>query len=223
MPSSSRQPLRCARRDDGYVALDKATGVRRRHQHDLVPRRDGIDPGARRRSHADPERMPAWVAGRAQLGFVRTTGGSSRACRSTTSRRGCRRSSTRRSTSAADAPTPQTRAFQSSWGGLSIAESSALDVPVVTCNDSCLLSLQTSIKKARAQADRVDVARRARRSAIFVVRVTGKRRKLLGRTVPRIKQVGRVPLGKTDQGPQPVPLERRRCNGAPAEARASTC
>jgi hypothetical protein len=32
-----------------------------------------------------------------------------------------------------------------------------------------------------------------------VVRVTGKR-KLLGRTVPKIKQVGRVPLGKTRKG-----------------------
>ena len=31
------------------------------------------------------------------------------------------------------------------------------------------------------------------------MRVTGKR-KLLGRTVPRIKQVGRVPLGKTRKG-----------------------
>ena len=34
---------------------------------------------------------------------------------------------------------------------------------------------------------------------IFVVRVTGKR-KLLGRTVPRIRQIGRVPLGKTRKG-----------------------
>jgi hypothetical protein len=34
---------------------------------------------------------------------------------------------------------------------------------------------------------------------IFVVRVTGKR-KLLGRSVPRIRQIGRVPLGKTRKG-----------------------
>jgi hypothetical protein len=34
---------------------------------------------------------------------------------------------------------------------------------------------------------------------IFVVRVTGKR-KLLGRTVPRIRQIGRVPLGATRKG-----------------------
>ena len=34
---------------------------------------------------------------------------------------------------------------------------------------------------------------------IFVVRVTGKR-KLLGLTVPKIKQVGRVPLGRTRKG-----------------------
>jgi hypothetical protein len=34
---------------------------------------------------------------------------------------------------------------------------------------------------------------------IFVVRVTGKR-KLLGRSVPRIKRIGRVPLGATRKG-----------------------
>jgi hypothetical protein len=34
---------------------------------------------------------------------------------------------------------------------------------------------------------------------IFVVRVTGKR-KLLGRTVPRIRPIGRVPLGATRKG-----------------------
>ena len=45
----------------------------------------------------------------------------------------------------------------------------------------------------------VSTTTRTQTIGIFVVRVTGKR-KLLGRTVPRIKQVGRVPLGATRKG-----------------------
>jgi hypothetical protein len=99
----------------------------------------------------------------------------------------------------ADAPTPQTRAFQASWGGLSIAESSALDVPVVTCTTNCLQSLLTiSISKV-VLSPTVSTTTKTQTIGIFVVRVTGKR-KLLGRTVPRIRQIGRVPLGATRKG-----------------------
>ena len=98
----------------------------------------------------------------------------------------------------ADAPSPQTRAFQSGWGGLSLAESTALDIPVVTCATTCLQSLQTSLTKVALKPG-VSTTTTSQTIGIFVVRVTGKR-KLLGRTVPRIKQVGRVPLGKTRKG-----------------------
>ena len=45
----------------------------------------------------------------------------------------------------------------------------------------------------------VSTTTRTQTIGIFVVRVTGKR-KLLGRTVPRIRQIGRVPLGATRRG-----------------------
>jgi hypothetical protein len=99
----------------------------------------------------------------------------------------------------ADAPTPQTRAFQSSWGGLSIAESSSLDVPVVTCTTNCLQSLQTTSISKVVLSPTVSTTTKTQTIGIFVVRVTGKR-KLLGRTVPRIRQIGRVPLGATRKG-----------------------
>ena len=59
-------------------------------------------------------------------------------------------------------------------------------------------SLQTSLTAVPLKP-RVSTTTRSQTIGIFVVRVKGKR-KLLGRTVPRIKQVGRVPLGKTRKG-----------------------
>jgi hypothetical protein len=94
----------------------------------------------------------------------------------------------------AEAPSPQTRAFQDSWGGLSLAESSSLDLPVVTCGTSCLSSLQTALLTPK-----LSTTIKAQTVGIFVARVTGTR-KLLGRRVPRIKPVGRVPLGRTRKG-----------------------
>ncbi len=187
-----------SRRDDEYVALDKATGADADINTISFPAETALTPAPEPITSADPERMPAWSPGGLQLGFVRTTGGR-RVMPVYDLTPGLQAILNAPVDLGPDAPTPQTRAFQSSWGGLSIAESSALDVPVVTCNDSCLLSLQTSIKKAVLKPT-VSTSPKGQAIGIFVVRVTGKRRKLLGRTVPRIKQVGRVPLGKTIRG-----------------------
>jgi hypothetical protein len=141
--------------------------------------------------------MPAWSPGGLQLGFVRTTEGRRRLAIFDLTP-GLQTIVNPPIDLGADAPSPQTRVFQSNWGGLSIAESSALDIPVVTCNTSCILSLQTSLTKV-ALKPTVSTTTKTQTIGIFVVRVTGKR-KLLGRTVPRIRQVGRVPLGKTRKG-----------------------
>ena len=141
--------------------------------------------------------MPAWSPGGLQLGFVRTTGGR-RVLPVFDLTPGLQAILNPPIDLGADAPTPQTRAFQSSWGGLSIAESSALDIPVVTCTTTCLQSLQTSLTKVVLNPT-VSTTTPKQTIGIFVVRVTGKRT-LLGRTVPRIKQIGRVPLGATRKG-----------------------
>jgi hypothetical protein len=142
--------------------------------------------------------MPAWSPGGLQLGFVRTTGGR-RVLPVFDLTPGIQTILNPAIDLGADAPTPQTRAFQSSWGGLSIAESSALDVPVVTCTTNCLQRLQTTPLTKVVLSPTVSTTTKTQTIGIFVARVTGKR-KLLGRTVPRIRPVGRVPLGKTRKG-----------------------
>src|SRR5687768_12740628 len=185
------------RRGDRYVALDKTTGSDADIQTISFPDETTLTPAPTPITTTSPERMPAWSPGGLQLGFVRTTGGR-RVLPVFDLTPGIQTILNPAIDLGGDAPTPQTRAFQSSWSGLSIAESSALDVPVVTCTTTCLQSLQTSLTKV-VLSPTVSTTTRTQTIGIFVVRVTGKR-KLLGRTVPRIRQVGRVPLGATRKG-----------------------
>jgi len=185
------------RRGDQYVALDKTSGADANIQTISFPAETALTAAPTPITTADPERMPAWSPGGLQLGFVRTTGGR-RVLPVYDLTPGLQAILNPPIDLGADAPTPQTRAIQSSWGGLSIAESSALDVPAVTCTTTCLQSLQTSLTKVVLQPT-VSTTTKTQTIGIFVVRVTGKRN-LLGRTVPRIKQVGRVPLGATRKG-----------------------
>jgi hypothetical protein len=185
------------RRGDQYVALDKTTGSDADIQTISFPSETALTPAPTPITTADPERMPAWSPGGLQLGFVRTTGGR-RVLPVYDLTPGLQSILNPPIDLGADAPTPQTRAFQASWGGLSIAESSALDVPVVTCTTNCLQSLSTSLTKV-VLLPTVSTTTKTQTIGIFVVRVTGKR-KLLGRTVPRIRQIGRVPLGATRKG-----------------------
>jgi hypothetical protein len=141
--------------------------------------------------------MPAWSPGGLQLAFVRTTEGRRRLAIFDLTP-GLQTIVNAPIDIGADAPSPQTRVFQSSWGGLSLAESSALDVPVVTCGPNCVTSLQTALSSV-ALTPLVSTTTKSQTIGIFVARVTGKR-KLLGRRVPRIRPVGRVPLGKTRKG-----------------------
>jgi hypothetical protein len=186
------------RRGDRYVALDKTTGSDADIQTISFPSETALTPAPTPITSADPERMPAWSPGGLQLGFVRTTGGR-RVLPVYDLTPGLQAILNPPIDLGADAPTPQTRAFQTSWGGLSIAESSALDVPVVTCTTSCLQSLLTPSISKVVLSPTVSTTTRTQTIGIFVVRVTGKR-KLLGRTVPRIRQIGRVPLGATRKG-----------------------
>jgi hypothetical protein len=186
-----------ARRGDRYVAVDRTSGGDADIQTISFPAETSLTPAPAPITTTAPERMPAWSPGGLQLGFVRTTNGR-RQLAIFDLTPGLQTIVNPPIDLGADAPSPQTRAFQSGWGGLSLAESSALDIPVVTCSTSCVLSLQTSLTKV-ALKPAVSTTTKTQTIGIFVVRVTGKR-KLLGRTVPRIKQVGRVPLGKTRKG-----------------------
>ena len=185
------------RRDDQYVALDRTSAGDADIQTISFPAETSLTPAPAPITTAAPERIPAWSPGGLQLGFVRTTSGR-RTLAIFDLTPGLQTIVNPPIDIGADAPSPQTRAFQSSWGGLSIAESSALDIPVVTCGTSCVTSLQTNLARVPLKPG-VSRTVPGQSIGIFVVRVTGKR-KLLGRTVPRIRQVGRVPLGRTRKG-----------------------
>jgi hypothetical protein len=187
-----------ARSGDQYVALDKTIGSDADIQTISFPGETALTPAPSPITTSQPERLPAWAPGGLQLGFVRTTAGGRRTLPIFDLTPGLQTIVNPAIDIGPDAPSPQTRAFQSSWGGLSIAESSALDVPTVTCTTNCLRSLTTTITKVPLTPT-VSTTTRIQTIGIFVVRVTGKR-KLLGRSVPRIRPVGRVPLGKTRKG-----------------------
>jgi hypothetical protein len=185
------------RSGDRYVAMDKTTAGDADIQTISFPAETSLTPAPAPITTASPERLPAWSPGGLQLAFVRTTSGRRKLAIFDLTP-GLQTIVNSPIDIGADAPSPQTRAFQSSWGGLSLAESSALDIPVVTCTTTCLSSLKTTITKVALEPT-VSTTTKTQTIGIFVVRVIGKR-KLLGRTVPKIKQVGRVPLGKTRKG-----------------------
>ena len=185
------------RAGDHYVAMDKTTAGDADIQTISFPAETSPTPAPAPITTAAPERIPAWSPGGLQLAFIRTTDGRRKLAIFDLTP-GLQTIVNPPIDIGADAPSPQTRAFQSSWGGLSLAESSALDIPLVTCGASCILSMQTSLPKV-SLTPTVSTTTKTQTIGIFVVRVTGKR-KLLGRRVPRIKQVGRVPLGRTRKG-----------------------
>ena len=129
-----------------------------------------------------PEQMPAWSPDDLKLGFVRTASGRRRLAVFDATP-GIQAVINTPVDIGPEAPTPQTRSFQDVWGGISLADAPAAATPTPLCDPGCLASLRN--------ATRASVVLRPNLSAvssigIFVVRVTGKR-KLLGRTVPRIR------------------------------------
>jgi hypothetical protein len=113
-----------------------------------------------------------------------------------------------------DAPTPDLRAFQNTWGNISLAEEDRQDGVAITCNRLCaaglitrdpniLLNLRPFTTGNQLQSPKCDRFPNGCQPGpgvgILVARVIGTHR-LLGRTVPRIRSVGRVPLGKAFRG-----------------------
>ena len=142
---------------------------------------------------ASAERMPAWSPDGVQLGFVRTTG--------TNPRRNLLVFDSTAGIQAVvnpavdlgeEAPTPQLRDFQDTWGGLSLANTSSADSVVVTCGTAC-----TGALAGQATGTGVTLGPRVggpTRVGILIARVVGTRR-LFGHPALKIRRVGRVPLG----------------------------
>ncbi len=102
------------RRGDQYVALDETTGSDADVQTISFPSETALTPAPTPITTADPERMPAWSPGGLQLGFVRTTGERRVSVFDLTP--GLQAILNPPIDLGADAPTPQTRAFQVELG-----------------------------------------------------------------------------------------------------------
>jgi hypothetical protein len=141
--------------------------------------------------------MSAWSPDGIRLGFIRTASGTRRlGIFNATS--GIQALQNTPIDIGPEAPSTQTRQFQNVYGGLSLADTTIgiPTSPTITCGSACLASLSSAttstvtLKPGSTTTTRI---------GIFVARVTGTR-KLLGRTVPRIRPVGRVPLGTARKG-----------------------
>lgn len=135
------------------------------------------------------EQMPAWSPDDLKLGFVRTSGGR-RLLGVFDATPGIQGVLNPPVDIGPEAPTRQTRDFQSVWGGLSLADDPSVG-PGLRCDQLCLSRMRTLAFQP--------LVTRLTQIGIFVARVTGTRR-LLGRSVPRLRPVGRVPLGVARRG-----------------------
>ena len=144
------------------------------------------------------ERMPAWSPDSLRLGFVRTASTGGRRLGVFDLTPGIQALLNTPVDIGPSAPSAQLRAYQDVWGGLSLAPLPRTSSPQLICDTSCLDKLQgsstTTTLSPKTTSPLVGTS-----IGIFVVRVTGKRT-LLGAKVPRIKVVGRVPLGRLRNG-----------------------
>lgn len=143
--------------------------------------------------------MPAWSPDSLRLGFIRTTAGR-RKLGVFDLTPGIQSPLNAPVDLGVDAPTPQLRAYQSVWGGLSLAAAPATSgtSPTITCDATCLTKLRTATSKPTLTPRTTSVGGRLT-IGIVVAKVTGKRT-VLGARLPRIKPVGRVPLGRLRNG-----------------------
>jgi hypothetical protein len=144
----------------------------------------------------DAERDPAWSPDGISLGFIRTSGGQRR-LGVFNATPGIQTIVNPLVSLGAEAPSPQTRAYQEVWGGLSLADAPPSSTPVIGCGSGCVSQLQ----RATSGSTVILSPTLSTRSliGIFVARVVGKRT-LLGRSAPRLRVVGRVPLGRAKKG-----------------------
>ena len=181
---------------DGYVAMDRAVGEDANIHSITYPGETQTTVAPAPITTTSPERMPAWSPDGIKLGFVRHSGGQ-RKLGVFDSTPGIQTVLNTPVAIGAEAPSPQTRRFQDVYGGLSLANAPAITAPTLLCNAACLAHLaNANIRQPIPLTPRVTGSTKI---GIFVVRVTGKR-KLLGRSAPRLRVVGKFPLGTAKKG-----------------------
>jgi hypothetical protein len=93
------------------------------------------------------------------------------------------------------APTAQLRKFQSVEGDIALATETRPDSTAASCTSSCIAGLR-NLTLSPTVTGRPPISTKI---GIIVAKVTGTTT-LFGKKVPKIKQVGRVPLGKVKKG-----------------------
>jgi hypothetical protein len=93
------------------------------------------------------------------------------------------------------APTPQLQRFESIFGAVTLATETRPDSTTASCTTSCIAALR-NLTLSPVVTGRPPFTTTV---GIIVAKVTGKTT-VLGRKVPKIKPVGRVPLGKAKKG-----------------------
>jgi WD40-like Beta Propeller Repeat len=182
-----------ARVGDHYVAMDRDADI---HTIDF-PGDTNSTVAPAPISTADPERMPAWSPDGLRLGFVRTANG--RRTLAIYDLTPGIQAITTTSDLGADVPTPQTQAFQSLWGGVALADQAA--APIIVCPRACVPpALSRILTPLLNLTPTISLSPTGQKVGIFVVRRTGGTHRVLGVREPRIKVIGRVPLGHTRKG-----------------------
>ena len=152
-------------------------------------------------------RNPAWSPDGISLGFIRTSGGVRR-LGVFNATPGIQTIVNPLVSLGAEAPSPQTRVYQEVWGGLSLADAPPSTAPQIGVRRPTCLAPAALGASSGGNGHPLPVAVPPQPpSGIFVVRVVGKR-KLLGRSAPRVRVVGKVPLGLAKKG-----RNRKRWNG----------
>jgi WD40-like Beta Propeller Repeat len=137
------------------------------------------------------EGMPAWSPDLGKyLGFVRNQNGR-RALLAFDTTPGIQDALNPPLDLGAEAPTPQLRLYQEVFGGMSLANTTAVAIPTITCS-GCASRTTTSTQLSPQLTS-------ASLIGIFIARDKGTK-SLFGRKVPSIAPVGRVPLGQAKKG-----------------------
>lgn len=181
---------------DGYVALDRAVGEDADIHSITYPGETQTTVAPAPITTTSPERMPAWSPDGIKLGFVRHAGGQ-RKLGIFDATPGIQTVVNAPVAIGAEAPSPQTRAFQNVYGGLSIANGPLSLAPIIRCDATCLAQLASATTTQPIPL--TPKVTTTTKIGIFVARVTGKR-KLLGRRAPRLRVLGKVPLGTARKG-----------------------
>ncbi len=195
---------------DKYLAFDESTttdGTGGGSIKSVLLGQPTADPAPDPINTDDDERQPAWSPDATRLAFVRTGATGPRRLFVFNLAPGIQTIVNPGLDIGAVAPNAQLRRFQNIWGGISLAIETRPDAANPTCDLRCrsaLIASSSGVQLSPAVSAITSTTTKKKKTTglqigIVVARITGTR-KVLGRTVPKLRPVGRVPLGAAVQG-----------------------